>query len=563
MQKHTSISKPLSAISAVVSLVLPAFAFAQDPEVFEPVGAVPPSAGLLVVGIIVFGIILSRIWMGIMNVSLLHDEPLDSIERRKPYLPSFGTVVATVACTAGLFFLSLKAMGGIEPFDGPYATTKAAVFFAVAGALSVLLQYFWPKAREYIFAATVGTVITFLLLGFNRMLFDPSLQQNAFFMALGIVCVVMVWRFLFGPWSPPIKATVLGTFIFWAGLYMFLREPPGDRLAHAIATFIALIPAVIWCMLFLKDHAQRMSLVVLMFFAGMLSTAPILYYDAMVRNGVELQFFIFRIVPENFTRTSNAFVAGNLSSITGIKSTLMVTFISFLIVGIIEEMSKFWVLKKSGTRFFSSIDDVLQLSIIVAIGFAFAENLMNPTYFISFVREYLINPDTPQWGGFLGNVLGRAILTNMVHILATGVIGYFYGLALFADPYMADSTKEGKVHVLPKIMHILTQVPETTVFRRQSLVIGVTCAVLLHGAYNFLVTLPDLLPGQPRTVGDLLGSPPDSLLHFIALLIVPSLLYVVGGFWILSILFYKKECIKERGCVVEKSTYVKQEIVMG
>jgi len=561
MQTHTPILKQLAAVGAVFSWFIPAFSYAQESEVFEPVGVIPPSAGLLVIGIIIFGIVLSKIWMGIMNVSLLHDEPLDSIERRKPYLPSFRTVVATVACTAGMFFLSLKAMGGIEPFDGPNATTKAAIFFGIAGAISVLLQYFWPKAREYIFACTVGTVITFLLLGSNRMIFDPSHQQNAFFMALGIVCVVMVWRFLFGPWSPPIKATVLGTFIFWAGLYMFLREPAVDRLAHAIATVIALIPAVIWCMLFLKDHAQRMSLVVLMFFAGMLSTAPILYYDAMVRNGVELQFFIFRIVPENFTRTSNAFVAGNLSSITGIRSTLMVTFISFLIVGVIEELSKFWVLKKSGTRFFSSIDDVLQLSIIVAIGFAFAENLMNPTYYISFVREYLMNPETPQWGGFLGNVLGRAILTNMVHILATGVIGYFYGLALFADPYMADATKEGRVQFLPNLLHRITQVPETIVFRRQSLFIGISAAVFLHGAYNFLVTLPDLLPGQPRTVGDLLGSPPDSLLHYIALLIVPSLLYVVGGFWILSILFYKKECIKERGCVVEKSTFVKQETV--
>ena len=513
------------------------------------------SSIMFAVTFVIISAVLIKILAGIIKHS---SEPQESINT-VPYLPSFSTIITTVICTACLFLLSLKTMGGIAPFNGPSGQSNAAVFFGILGLGAVFAEFLWPKAKHYVFAVSIGTLVTFILVGFYYMLFDRSVQQDPFFMALGIVCVVMTWRFLFGPWRPKVKATVLGTFILWLGVHMILREPPTQRTAHLLAIFVAFIPAVIWCMLFLKEHKQRMSLVILMFFAGMLSTAPILFYDAMVRHKVELQFFLFKITPENFTRSTNAFVSGNLVGVSGMKSTLVATLISFLIVGLIEEFSKFWVLKKSGRKFFSSIDDVLQLGIIVAIGFAFAENVMNPSYFLAFVRSYLINPEVPQWGAFMGNVLGRAILTNMVHILSTGVLAYFYGKMLFAGPVLEEEHNAGKIHPIPLILHKAFRLPEKLVFRRESMLIGLVSAVVLHGMFNFLVTLPDLLPGNPRTMGDLMGSNPDSVLHYIALLIIPSLFYVVGGFWILSILFYKKQCMKERGVLVEVDEFVPTE----
>lgn len=541
---------------------LPESAFAQTyTGVFAPTTNTTGRTIMMIAAFLIIAFVLTRIWLGIMNHSGVHHEPIEDIEKRKkaPYLPSFSTVAATIVCTAGLFLLSLKTMGGIAPFNGPNGVSNAAAFFGVMGIVAVVSQYIWPRAKHYVFAVSVGTLVTFILLGFYKMLFDPSMTQNPFFMALGIVCVALTWRFLFGPWRPKVKATVLGTFIFWIGANMLLNEPPSERSAHILATLVALVPAIIWCMLFLKEHRQRLSLAVLMFFAGMLSTAPILFYDAMVRHKVELHFFLFTLKPENFTRSSNAFVTGNLVGVTGMRSTLIATLISFLIVGFIEEVSKFWVLQKSGRRFFSSIDDVLQLGIIVAIGFAFAENVMNPSYFLAFVRSYLINPEVPQWGAFMGNVLGRAILTNMVHILSTGVFAYFYGKVLFADSLLKEEHKQGRVHFMPHTMLRLLRIPEKSSFRFEHMSLGLLSAVLLHGLFNFLVTLPDLLPGNPRTLGDIFGSAPGSPLHYIALLIIPSLFYVVGGFWILSILFYKKQCMQERGVLIETDTLVPSE----
>ena len=543
----------LNSITAAV----PAFAGANN-ELFANAERGSSNGAIVFIVFFLISLVLTRIWMGIMNHASVRHAPEEHEGKRRPYLPSIHTIVATVACTAGLFLLSLKTVGGIAPFHGPRGLSNAAIMFAVGGLLSIGAQVLNPKTKQFVFAFTIGTVVTFILLGFYYMLFDPATAQDPFFMALGIVCVVVAWRFLFGHWSPKVKASVLGTFIFWLGLHLLFKEAPSERSARILATLIALIPAVIWCLMFLKEHKQRLSLVVLMFFAGMLSTAPILFYDAMVRHQVELQFFLFRIVPENFTRSSNAFVTGNLVGVTGMRSTLLATLISFLIVGVIEEVSKFWVLKKSGQRFFSSIDDVLQLGIIVAIGFAFAENVMNPSYFLAFVRQYLIHPEAPQWGAFMGNVLGRAILTNMVHILSTGVLAYFYGLALFADPVLKDQHAAGKVHPIPLLLHRVLRQPEANFYRNEKLIIGFSLSFLLHGMFNFLVTLPDLLPGNPRTLGDLLGSAPGSPMHYVALLVIPSLFYVVGGFWVLSVLFYRKENMKERGVLVETDTFVPQ-----
>jgi RsiW-degrading membrane proteinase PrsW (M82 family) len=320
---------------------------------------------------------------------------------------------------------------------------------------------------------------------------------------------------------------------------------------------VALIPAVIWCALFLKYHWERMSLVLLMFFSGMLSTAPILFYDALVRRGIELQFLLFRIVPENFTRSSSALVTGAIVESSSMKATLLSTLLAFLLVGLIEEASKFWVLKQSGTEFFRSINDVVSLGIIVAIGFAFAENVINPTYFVSFVREYLLAPSTADWGGFAGNVIGRSILTTMVHIVSTGVLGYFLGLSIFAGPTLEEARRKGKTSLLSGVAWAFLRLPEKPVFRRQMILTGFSIAVVLHGLFNFMVSLPDLLPGNPRTLGELFGFESGSYLHMVSLILIPSLFYVLGGFWILSTLLFRNENNKEHGQLVVTDTFVR------
>lgn len=541
-------------ISAVIILIAVGLFFAFRAWEFLPFA----HASTIISGIIMIlcSAILLELWYGIANVSLADIESLHSLEKRHPYLPAIKIIIPTAIGSVLLVMFALYTIGGVAPFDGENALQKLIAFFSIAGLISLICQLHWKGSSEYVFAIFAGTIIAFVMLGFSRVLFMGTAQQNPFLMALAVVCTIFAWRFLFGPWDAHVKSTVLGSFIFWLSIHILLLQPDGERMKFLLAVLIALIPAFIWIGLFMEYHIQKKAVVVLMFFAGMLSTAPILFYDALVRHGVQFQFFLFTIIPENFNRSSSLFVTDSLRDITTVKTALYTAFISFLIVGFIEELSKVWVLKRSGQRFFESIADVLQLSIIVAIGFAFAENILNPMYFQAFVKNYLIDPPTPEWLQFLGNALGRSILTTMVHILASGLLGYFLGVALFkANP---DGSKEPQQqwHLFSYLLHAAMRVPEKTVFRRETILLGFVIAVLLHGIFNFLVTLSDLLPGNPRTIGELFNMSPDSFLNHVSLLLVPSLLYVVGGLWLLGTLLSMRENQKVRGRIIPEEIFV-------
>lgn len=542
-----SITRALAALTGFGAQA----AAAQSPDAALPSIAASP-IGMWVL-LIVVGCILARIGMGIFNVFFLEEESIASIEQRHPYLPPVRGMAGIALVWAVLFALAFKTIYGIAPFTGQNGLILLGILLGAFSVAIVVVRFLYPRsAPQYMFGFAVGTVITFALIAFERSIFAGA-GQDPFVMTAGILCLIIGWKLLFGPWNPGIKAFMLGTFIFWISVHLIARESGTERIAHMLAVLVALVPAVIWCLLFLQYHKERLSIVVLMFFSGMLATAPILLYDKVLRSGLELQFFLFRIVPESFTQSSNTFAMGRFES--GYQSAIMATLISFLLVGLIEEMSKFWVLSKSGKPVFSSIDDVIQLGIFVAIGFAFAENVLNPNYFLAFVSYHLVQMQ-PDWSGFFGNFFGRAILTNMVHIVSTGVLGYYYGLALFADSYLRDEAKAGRRVLVPRFLHRMLRLPEEDTFRRMMVCMGIVFSVLLHGLFNFLVTLPSILPGEPQTVGDVLGAPAGSWLHAIAILIVPSLFYVVGGFWLLSTLFASKRCTKERGRLVRTDKVV-------
>jgi hypothetical protein len=153
----------------------------------------------------------------------------------------------------------------------------------------------------------LGTIVTWILIAFKRVLFETGIQQDPFLGALGVVCVVVGWKFLFGPWSASIKSTVLGTFIFWVAYAILRHKEAEELLATAMAAIVAMVPVVIWCKLFLSYHKQRLSYVSLAFFAGMLSTAPILFYHELMTRSIQLNFFLFKITPLSFGSSSNGF----------------------------------------------------------------------------------------------------------------------------------------------------------------------------------------------------------------------------------------------------------------
>ncbi len=441
--------------------------------------------------------------------------------------------------------------------DTHFLTGKSIVVLcAIASLATIDVARRVKKQSSHVFFATaLGTFLSVGLMRCTDAFLQSGAQGNPFMAAVAVLLVILGWRTLFGPWESQTKLVLLGTFLFWMSLHILGDLSFGELKIRLIAAFIALIPAVIWCRLFLKYHRERISTVALLFLAGMLSTVPILFYDSLVRSGVEMQFFFFRLKPESFNQVSEAFVASHLQD-AGISTVVLTTLLSFVCVGLIEEVSKYWVLSRSAKQMFTSIDDVMQLSIMAAIGFAFAENVINPVYFTAFVRDYLMHGSAPDVGAFIGNIMGRSVLTSMVHIVSTGVMGYFLGLAIFASPLLAEAHAGGRAHRFLTAVHKLLRLREVSVFRVQMLTTGLLCAVTLHGLFNFLVTLPDVLPGHPQSMADLLGESSPDFFANIPLLLLPALFYVVGGFWLLTMLFMRKQNIVERGHVVTREDLV-------
>ncbi len=560
--KRLSFALGLWILSPVAAFAAEA-PFGIETTITEQQGGASVAVLLFSIGILIT-IFLVRTWIGILNVSTVYNtESLASVERKHPYIPDVSVIVGTIIVTAALVILSADTFARVLPLNLLFGSSNIihriiTVVLAVA-ALGVFDRSRFHARREnhpYIFACILGTVVTWILIGFSFAFFQTGVQQDPFLMALGITCVITSWRFLFGPWSARIKVTILATFIFWV-MYTILQNKSRDELiAVGLAALVACIPVFIWCKFFLSYHKQRLSYVALAFLSGILSVVPILFYDALARRSIEFDFFLFKIVPQHFGMSARTFVGGTFGGISGVQSTILITLVTFLIVGIIEEVSKFWMLKHSSGNFFRSISDVLQISIMIALGFAFAENLMNPNYFVGFVTDYLIRPPSPQWGPFIGNVFGRSVLTNMVHIVSAAVLAYFFAIGFFASPLLAEEYARGKRHPIVGWFHSVLAIKPEKIFEREMILKGFAASVGLHAVFDFIVSLPAILPGNPTTVGALMGMPENVVLGNISLILFPAIFYVFGGCWLLVFLLMRDQDKKMYGQKVETQTFV-------
>ena len=92
---------------------------------------------------------------------------------------------------------------------------------------------------------------------------------------------------------------------------------------------------------------------------------------------------------------------------------------SLIFLAFAEEYSKHLIVRFTDDDSIRSIDDAIEFSIIVGLAFAFAENVL--LYFPRLLAE----GDTPT-------LLLRSVLTVLMHAIASGIFGYFYGLAHFS-----------------------------------------------------------------------------------------------------------------------------------
>ncbi len=273
-----------------------------------------------------------------------------------------------------------------------------------------------------------------------------------------------------------------------------------------IVFIIAIVPAIIWLYLFLKKDHENKWLVILTFIGGMLMAKLILVYQVYWGDTINLIFF--KVDPVDFK--------ANISAIMGSKPVLAL-FLSFLGVGVLEEYGKFRIIKFIGYNRFQSIDDVIEMAIISALGFAFFENII---YFSQHWGQLAM-------GQFFVFAVMRVTVVTMVHMLCSGILGYYYGMAYFSSTmlkiqYMQNKKKHPILRFFKKVLHL----KKSHMYHDEMIVIGMVLAMVIHALYDFLLTLQ---------IG--------------IFVIVVMLVYFVGGFIILNYLFNKKEVDLKLGII--------------
>jgi hypothetical protein len=134
-----------------------------------------------------------------------------------------------------------------------------------------------------------------------------------------------------------------------------------------------------------------------------------------------------------------------------------------------EEYSKHLIVRFTDDDSIRSIDDAIEFSIIVGLAFAFAENVL--LYFPRFLAE----DNTAM-------LVMRSVLTVLMHAIASGIFGYFYGLAHFSTHEVRSG--HGGRGPLYRLLHRTFLFSQESLYHEAKMFEGLILAGTFHAAFN-------------------------------------------------------------------------------
>jgi RsiW-degrading membrane proteinase PrsW (M82 family) len=366
---------------------------------------------------------------------------------------------------------------------------------------------------------------------------------------------------------------------------------------------LSLIPVLAWGYIFWKKDPEGRKVTFISFLAGIFSTFPILFYNdffggqkqflgidfpnynlfssinnlanepTLIGVGIFLissvvtALFLFavvlvmaflldiidgedsilsfrkkavKILSETYTFAFIGLCIGLLAYLFGLS--VEEAFFTYLLVGALEEFVKhLWVRFVDDDKF-HSINDVILLSIVVGLGFAFFENIL---YFVNKIwlspcskleienGVCLLNQSTGEYVHNIGVLffpfIGRALLSVLAHACFSGIFGLFYGYAVFGNQELQKMQYENRhPFVLSALQwfHRIFRFRMTTLYHEEKVLEGLFLAMFLHMVFNFLLEKGFVLQAG---------------------------ILIFGCFFYVSYLFSEKENHEEQGLFLDKS----------
>lgn len=232
-----------------------------------------------------------------------------------------------------------------------------------------------------------------------------------------------------------------------------------------IAGSLAVIPAMIWGYVFYKKQVGQKRMLLETFIVGALFVTPLLLYKHLWQYFPWLDAFKYT---ENFSDDLIGFESFGFIPLSVI--------LTFMIVGLIEELTKLWAVKVTDKKRIASVDDAIEMCIMAALGFSFAENIL---YFYNIISMRGIDE-------IFFPFIFRSMFSTFAHVMFSGVLGYYYGLAIFATDVLKDyKSRWPFVRYFAKLIHLKRDV----VFHEEKIAQGALIAILLHATFNVFLEM--------------------------------------------------------------------------
>jgi len=156
----------------------------------------------------------------------------------------------------------------------------------------------------------------------------------------------------------------------------------------------------------------------------------------------------------------------------------------FVIVGALEEFIKHLVTRFSDEFKLKSVADAIQFSIIVALGFAFVENIL---YFLD-----IFSGSVHGINELAIYVLLRSTVSVTAHVSFSAIMGYYYGMAHFASSVYQEERRKKK-HRIIQLFHSVFHLKSSTIFKEEKMLEGMLLAMIIHAIFNMLLEVEQMI----------------------------------------------------------------------
>ncbi|MEK7145721.1 MAG: PrsW family intramembrane metalloprotease [Patescibacteria group bacterium] len=247
---------------------------------------------------------------------------------------------------------------------------------------------------------------------------------------------------------------------------MFSNLTPDQIQQLLVVIALASAPALIWGIMIFRGRKTSRWPLFLAFFLGTLTVLPLMGLNYLWLFYPELD--IYRVIEQNITEVHIA------------------ALITLAVVGITEEFVKSLVVRfidktKIGIQ---TINDAVKYSILAGLGFAFTENI----FYFFYIWQ------SSGFVGLLFPLIFRSVFTVAAHMVFSGIFGYFYGIAKFANPIMEAKLWLGEKSAGVRLMSKFMNLDEGKAFQQLTLIKGLLIAMAIHTTFNFLLEFGKLVP---------------------------------------------------------------------